>query len=590
MNTFWSIQAGLAAAALGGLVAASQGCGQSSNHGGAGGTDTDSSTDTPTDTGSTDTPCTSTAEDPCAFSGVCCDLEGCAQQKCQAECFSADGCATFSPGSDACVTCTLASCYAARESCGFCDSDPSVDPTAISETCGVFARADAPPGGDGTKAAPFDKLGDAIAKVEGKGLRVFACTSAPFQETLVLPSGADILGGVDCTKGWAYAASARTQILGSADAVPITAESFVKLSGLSIKAASPTDPAGGGSSIAVVTTLGQATLENCDLEASDAAAGADGAASSGTAAPGADAPAVDPTSANACVLPSAVSGGAAGATTCDDGPTTGGAGGKGGITGVSAGNGGDGADGTPAGDANHGAGANASQDCAAGTPGKLGAPGAPGPGGSAAGDKLAASGVLNADATDGSAGSKAQGGGGGGGALSGTFCGAGPTTVDGPGASGGGGGAGGCGGTGGRGGKAGGSSVAILNLGATVTLQSVTLKVGNAGKGGDGAAGQSGGSAGIGAIGGAASGLAPSKAGCSGGAGGIGGAGGPGGGGRGGHAIGVACATPPVTSPGGTFVAGAAGSGGKAGDATGNAGAAGNAGACWDFTANAACP
>src|SRR5262249_25695082 len=52
----------------------------------------------------------------------------------------------------------------------------------VADDCGVFAQADAPPGGDGSMARPFAKLGDAVAMAESAGKRVYACTSAPFGE------------------------------------------------------------------------------------------------------------------------------------------------------------------------------------------------------------------------------------------------------------------------------------------------------------------------------------------------------------------------------------------------------------------------
>jgi hypothetical protein len=464
----------------------------------------------------------------------------------------------------------------------------------ITDDCGVFAQADAPTGGDGSKAKPFALLGEAITAAQSAGKRVYACAGAPFAEAVAISAGIEVYGGFDCANGWAWSADARAVLHGPADAVALTIgknAGGAKVEGLAITAASPSDMKGGGSSIAVALDDVTATLERCEVTAGDAADGADGKTPTSPPTMGANAPVADPLTMNACVLPAAVAGGAPGVTTCDDGTTSGGSGGRGGITGTSNGDGQNGMDAQPpdAVKGKGGAGEDATNDCVDGTKGKSGTAGGAGPGGSAAGDALTLGGVTSSDATDGQTGTKAQGGGGGGGAKSGMFCGGG---VDGPGASGGGGGAGGCGGKGGAGGKAGGSSVAIVSLGTRLTLTEVTIAVGKAGKGGAGTTGQNGAGGGSGAAGGAASPSPPSKPGCKGGDGGLGGAGGPGGGARGGHAIGVAYAKAPTAAPVvKTFTPGNPGSGGPAGTGApmSSNGAPGNAGQCWDFGNNAAC-
>lgn len=99
---------------------------------------------------------------------------------------------------------------------------------------------------------------------------------------------------------------------------------------------------------------------------------------------------------------------------------------------------------------------------------------------------------------------------------------------------GGGGGCGGCGGAKGQGGQSGGSSFGVLSLGATVTLENVTVKAGVGGKGGAGSAGQTGQAGGLAGL------QAGAGIGCPGGSGGQGGQGGGGGGGAGGHSVAVA--------------------------------------------------
>jgi hypothetical protein len=473
-----------------------------------------------------------------------------------------------------------------------CSGIPSTKNTI--DECGVFAQADATgTAEDGTQAHPYKTLQKAIDNAGEK--RVYACASAPFAEAATIAAGVELYGGFDCAKGWAWAPDKRSTLNGPADAVALTIEKGAdgaKVEGFTITGASPSDMKGGRSSIAVAVDDVAADLVRCDVTASDAADGLDGQMPSGLAAKGADAALPDPTTMNACINPAAVTGGAPGMTSCDDGTTAGGLGGKGGITGTGSGDGQKGADGSPMDVTNGigGAGESAAK-CAPGIAGKDGDVGVAGAGGAALG-ALALSGIVTSENTDGESGTKAQGGGGGGGARSGTFCIAGAMTVDGPGASGGGGGAGGCGGKGGGGGKAGGSSIAIVSLGTKLTLTEVTLGVGKGGKGGAGTSGQGGGALGLGALGGAASGTPPSKAGCQGGNGGVGGDGGPGGGGRGGHAIGLAYAKTPTAAPMiKTFTAGSPGGGGTAGNGApmSSNGSTGATGACWDFGAGAAC-
>jgi hypothetical protein len=466
-----------------------------------------------------------------------------------------------------------------------CAGDPSGK--NVNDTCGVFVQADSATGvEDGTMANPFTSLQLAVNATGGK--RVYVCTSAPFKEAVTIDAGVEVYGGFTCAKGWSWSPDARAQLKGPADSVALTISGDgAKVEGFAIMAASPSDPKGGGSSIGVVVDDVAVTLERCDVTASDAADGAKGTTPTDSVAKGADAAMPDMMTENACVLPAAVGGGAAGVTTCDDGTTSGGMGGKGGITGMPDGNGQSGADGSPMDMMNGlgGAGESTSK-CVAGGTGNDGTPGPSGPGGSISSDKLSLSGITNSDVTDGQPGTKAQGGGGGGGAKSGPFCGGG---VDGPGASGGGGGAGGCGGKGGGGGKAGGSSIAIVSLGTKLVLIELTLATGHGGKGGDGATGQNGGDPGAGAVGGAKSATPPSTNGCKGGDGGSGGPGGSGGGGRGGHSIGIAYASAPAMMPVvKTFTAGMPGGVGN-GASGAQGGAPGSAGQCWDFTTHASC-
>jgi hypothetical protein len=474
--------------------------------------------------------------------------------------------------------------------------DPSKNKDPVADTCGVFVSPSGDNGNPGTKEKPVKTITAALAK----GTTIYACAGAmPYSEAVVIDTTATLFGALDCTS-WVYAAAKKTALTAAPDAIPLTlagSADGAEVVDFAITAASPSDPKGGGSSIAVAVDDVAAELVRCDVKASDAADGVKGTTPTDPVTPGQDAPMPDHTRMDACTNPPSLLGGAPGVTMCGTVVATGGTGGKGGITGTMSGDGQTGGSGAnpaaspPAGmDGVGGTGeVGASTMCKLGNPGATGDSGGPGSGGSVMGDALTLTGIANSDNTDGGTGKPAQGGGGGGGAKSGMFC---PGATDGPGASGGGGGAGGCGGKGGGGGKTGGSSIAIVSLGTKLTLSQVTLASGKGGKGGDGSGGQNGGTGGSGAKGGTAAMLMPSIDGCKGGDGGKGGGGGPGGGGRGGHALGIAYVSAPMTMPMiKTFTPGTPGSGGAAGNGapmTSN-GATGVAGQCWDFTANAAC-
>jgi len=135
-------------------------------------------------------------------------------------------------------------------------------------------------------------------------------------------------------------------------------------------------------------------------------------------------------------------------------------------------------------------------------------------------------------------------------------------------------------------------SIALVSMGATVTLSGVTVVASDAGDGGQGGDPQAGGMGSLGGLGGTSSGIGPLMAGCSGGGGGSGGSGGIGGGGRGGHSIGIASSgTVPVYAPALVSV-GMAGLGGPGGvnDVDMNHGASGEAALCFDLTTQMPCP
>lgn len=475
---------------------------------------------------------------------------------------------TSSSSSGKMMTSSTTSSTSSQASTGASTSTGMVDPhctvldgAEIAESCGTFVK----PGGtgNGTQAAPFGSIQDAIESGNAKPIYVCAGT---FEEALAIPAGVTLNGGIDCDSGWKWRGSPaldkRTVVSPKANEIPLyvvmggsgTSEVF----GFSF-VAKDAAVVNGASSIAVI--VAQPThFKSVHFQAGNGMPGSDGIDGvAGNAAPlalnGTNHPPVQCSNATA-----GYSGGAQSINVCSTGSSTGGAGGKGGP-----GVGGDavaGANGTintpPAGNGGKGntfiALGQQNSPCAAGVaghPGIIGSPGVPGAG----------MGTLNylgyhgVDGGDGGGGEVGGGGGGGGGARTQDSCWGGD--------GGGGGGAGGCGGSGGTGGKAGGSSIAVVAFTSSVSFEGCTASVGQGGNGGNGGAGGGGGA---GAIGGSPGNGNPnpivSPVACAGGAGGAGGLGGHGGGGSGGHVIGLACtqacdaagltiATIPPTSVGG---------------------------------------
>lgn len=375
----------------------------------------------------------------------------------------------------------------------------------------------APNGNDanpGTKQLPYKTIGKAL---QGSKPLVAACEGT-YAEALGIERTVGLYGGVSCDFGKAGGATT----LASGKPVGLTAKSgAVTLNGVNVRATGAA--AEGESSIGILAESG--VILNVIGGTVTAGAGAPGAggttganynvalASSDDSIKGKNASGNmgggKQTCAALCVeAPSvAVEGGSGGAgtgaggapgdvgkTTVPGGPSNAGSGGI--WDGAACGNGRPGADATSA---NGGAGAT--------SPGRI------------EGGKWQVS--------RGASGETARPGQGGGGGSGGRDSG-------GANAGGGGGGCGGCGGAKGQGGQSGGSSFGVLSLGATVTLQNVTVKAGTGGKGAAGSGGQAG------QPGGLAGSPAAAGIGCPGGSGGQGGQGGGGGGGAGGHSVAVA--------------------------------------------------
>lgn len=451
--------------------------------------------------------------------------------------------------------------------------DPTVDcgsPTdapLLDEACGVFAQPGAPRDGDGTRAAPFDSLQDAIDAARAAGTpRVYACVGT-FGGS-VLSDGVSLLGGTTCEGGWQLGdPSQRTALIGpiSRPALLIDDAATVTIDRFTVTAPDATEPS--SASVAVIVRGATVHLSRTELFAG---AGAD-------AGPATSPP--DPVEPSDRTDPLIV--GAAGQRFCMGGTlgNPGGAGrsnpacpastsGTGGI-GLS-GSGGAGGPGAPAPQPNpDGWGGGGMGDellgCLNGAPGLNGAQGVTGEPATGLGALDPERGHVGASGGSGGPGGIGQGGGGGGGGRS--------TDPSCWAASGGGGGVGGCPGAGGAGGAGGGSSVALVAIDAVLSFSELTLQTANGGAGAPGGEPQQGGAGGEGGPGGP--GAALGSDGCAGGTGGEGGYGGYGGGGAGGHSIGLAWRGVEPDPTGLAITTGLPGPGGASGEASsGSAGVA----------------
>ncbi|UQA62924.1 PGRS family protein [Polyangium aurulentum] len=467
--------------------------------------------------------------------------------------------------------------------------------TPLGEKCGVylsFTRGNDSNAGVFTYAAKKTFAKAAALALELKQ-PVFAC-GEEFQETVKLPPGVTVYGGLDCGDEWRYKPAQKTVIAPIESGVPALDLSpgpeKTVLEDIAVHARDAEKP--GESSIAMRAVNANADLVRCELLAGKGGDGTDGESHlpdpmlEGTKGKAGEA---------ACAFvpnPEPVYGGAKVYKACTvDLVSTGGKGGDGGygavlLPGVPFPAGGNGENGTPAGlGGKGGVGQPISGmwDCDTGGRGGAGADGAdgqPGQGAPAVGP-IDENGYVAIDGTPGTPGTLAQGGGGGGGSRGGLICSGNNLSY---GAAGGSGGSGGCGGKGGGAGTGGGASIALISVTSSLSFTKSKLAASEAGRGGLGGDGQPGGVGGVGGKGGPQGFYG--VPGCAGGHGGKGGNGAPGGGGAGGPAYVIAVSgTPPMISVDSEILQGIAGKGGSGGNANAasNAGADGTAGEIFSF-------
>jgi hypothetical protein len=376
----------------------------------------------------------------------------------------------------------------------------------------VFVKSDAPDGGTGNQDAPANTLEEGLAASNDASPRIYVC--GPIDEAVDVPPGRFVHGDIDCSNGWVWDFSVRTEWTAPADQVPLRTslgEQPTVVSGFRIVARDAVTA--GASSIAVLSNGGTLELSRSDVVAGDGAAGANGTAGAAGAA-GTNGGASTFGDDEGGIGATSSCGGAAGGNGafriciqnqnggCTAGPVT---------------------QATPSPGAGGFTFTSSCTDGDAGTPGIAGSPGVDATGSGVVG----VDGFVPAEAGPGTPGGPGGPGGGGGAQLDDWEWGGGGAT-------------GGCGAAGSTGGKSGGSSFAFLTLDAEILFEDVTATVGNGGSGGIGGGSAAGGPGGIGGVGGCSatplSCLIAGTPACSGGDGGVGGAGGAGGNGGGGHA------------------------------------------------------
>lgn len=437
----------------------------------------------------------------------------------------------------------------AQNGCGQCDPRSNADP--VDDRCGFFvSRAGGSDANDGTKGRPLQSLSEAVRRAGERGAHVFACAET-FEETVAVPAGVKIFGGLSCEQGFTFVSDEHKTIIAPAQAsasgamvqgamasaiamtlggppksAPGGTALTTRLQNLVVQAPDGAWPL--GSSIAVMV-LGntEAEIRGCTLIAGRGDRGTDGGqVSEAPAASG-----IAGASGVAACTSVLGKGGPSPSLICGSGEASvGGVGGNGAQWNAFSG-----ALGLPDWGAGlGGAGQNANSFCQDGSNGADGENGSDGAGARGMGG-LSDKGFVGIFGNLGQQGKPGQGGGGGGGSLSNGLC----FVQYEHGAGGGSGGTGGCGGMGGLGGGYGGASIGLISISAKVHLEDVQIRTKGGGDGGHGGPPQEGGDGGAGGDGGTSK-VVDVAFGCKGGGGGRGGRGGHGGGGLGGPSVGVA--------------------------------------------------
>jgi len=260
----------------------------------------------------------------------------------------------------------------------------------------------------GTRAHPVQSIEKAIALAQGGPMRVYACAEA-FVEAVVLPSGVELWGGLDCTNDWTFIGADKKTILApEPDEVPLRVTAgggSSKVADVRAEAADALEASGSSMAVMIMPDAAVEILRS-ELVAGDGAPGAPGE-DGGVVPAQAGAPGDDGGAACSEIV---VSGGSAVVTACGDLESIGGQGGDGHVA-----SGTDGLDGQPEPEPNpfgHGLGGVGATtgSCMSGGSGESGADGAQGAGATGAG-RISISGWEGENGKDGGSGLPGQGGG-----------------------------------------------------------------------------------------------------------------------------------------------------------------------------------
>ncbi|MBI4699824.1 MAG: DUF1565 domain-containing protein [Deltaproteobacteria bacterium] len=149
---------------------------------------------------------------------------------------------------------------------------PAEAEAPVGDDCGVFVSSSK--GDDqaaGSKATPLATLAAAIAS--GK-TRIYLCAES-FKESVELPAGVSLYGGLECTGDWSYAKGKPSEIAGAPNSIAlrISGGGEAAVADVDVTAPDATEP--GASSIAVLVDTATVEIARAKLAAGKGADGAE---------------------------------------------------------------------------------------------------------------------------------------------------------------------------------------------------------------------------------------------------------------------------------------------------------------------------
>ena len=96
----------------------------------------------------------------------------------------------------------------------------STEGEPIGPDCGVFVNAESV-GGDGSQAMPYSSITEAVAAL-GSATHIYVCGGDSFNDSITLPSGVSLSGGLACADWTFAAANPKPTLQGTADLPALT--------------------------------------------------------------------------------------------------------------------------------------------------------------------------------------------------------------------------------------------------------------------------------------------------------------------------------------------------------------------------------